>query len=100
MDSHFLLSGLEFNLPWLCALLHSLPIPAVKEVLASRPRLRKVGRRTPNMDEVFCPTNALTQAGKDALDEYLQKYGRDSGRKDLLTNILIVKPRNRDSYTL
>ncbi|MCJ1475735.1 hypothetical protein MMC13_004399 [Lambiella insularis] len=72
MDNHFILSGIESSFPWLYILLSQLPIPKIRNFFNSRPQ--------------------LAQYGKDAFEKYISQYGRDSGRRDLLTKVLSVKP--------
>ncbi|TKA53906.1 hypothetical protein B0A55_12500, partial [Friedmanniomyces simplex] len=69
MDRHFLLGGIEWSFPWLAALLRMLPIPSLAHYLGARDR--------------------LAQFGNIALQDYIQRYGRDTKRKDLLTKILV-----------
>ncbi|KAH6959580.1 cytochrome P450 [Ilyonectria sp. MPI-CAGE-AT-0026] len=85
MDYHFLLSGVESSFPWLNELLLFLPLPAVKHFLAARDRIIKYGQTS--------------------YEKYISQYGRDSGRKDLLTKILSEKTErttpltDRETYT-
>lgn len=37
-------------------------------------------------------TDVDSQHGADAFRQYIEQYGRDSGRRDLLTKILSAKP--------
>ncbi|KAK0924020.1 hypothetical protein LTR29_018195 [Friedmanniomyces endolithicus] len=68
MDRHFLLSGMEANLPWLYNVLWMLPIPSLQFFLTARQR--------------------MIEYGHDAYTNYIFRFGKDSGRKDLLTKIL------------
>lgn len=45
MDRHFLLSGMEANLPWLYNVLWMLPIPSLQFFLTARQRMIEVGER-------------------------------------------------------
>jgi len=39
----------------------------------------------------------VLQYGKDSFESYVKEYGRDSGRRDLLTKVLSVKPGTGES---
>ncbi|KAK3070993.1 hypothetical protein LTR53_009476 [Teratosphaeriaceae sp. CCFEE 6253] len=69
MDQHFLLGGVGWNFPWVMTLLRLLPIPAIRLWLGSSER--------------------IAQYGNTAFRDYVQRYGRDSKRRDLLTKILV-----------
>jgi cytochrome P450 len=68
MDLAFLVGGIEWNFPWLAAGMARLPIPSMQDLVNARER--------------------LADFGKAALQDYVERYGRDSGRRDLLTKIL------------
>ena len=97
MDNHFLLSGIESSFPWLYILLSRLPIPAIQYFFASRPRLAQVGAPGYRTDQVVQLTDFVLQYGKDSFESYVKEYGRDSGRRDLLTKVLSVKPATGES---
>ena len=89
MDNHFLLSGIDANLPWIYLILYYLPFETVKDFLRSRERISKVGSGNDH-DSKLLFSNSV-QYGETAFDNYISQYGRDSGRRDLLTKILSVK---------
>ncbi|KAK4551890.1 hypothetical protein LTR86_010791 [Recurvomyces mirabilis] len=68
MDRHFLLSGIQANFPWIYELLWVIPLPSLRSFLGARER--------------------MIDYGHSAYDDYLRRYGKNSGRKDLLTKIL------------
>ncbi|KAK3075510.1 hypothetical protein LTR53_001127 [Teratosphaeriaceae sp. CCFEE 6253] len=80
VDRHFLLSNVEWNFPWLAALLSWMPIPSIREFVGASER--------------------IAQFGHGALQGYIQRYGRDSRRKDLLTKILISKDKDADKAVM
>ncbi|KAK5166454.1 uncharacterized protein LTR77_007997 [Saxophila tyrrhenica] len=84
IDQHFLLSGIEWNFPWIYALMTILPFQGVQWFLGARRR--------------------LNEYGENAYRTYIKRFGRESGRKDLLTKILSPKDGNqvltdRETYT-
>ena len=89
MDNQFLLSGIDANLHWIYLILSYLPFETVKDFLRSRERILKVGS-SDNHESKLLTSNSV-QYGETAFDNYISQYGRDSGRKDLLTKILSVK---------
>lgn len=71
MDNFFNITALRWLAPWILVVLKSLPIPAVRHFLGSQKR--------------------GYQYGRDAFDEYIKRYGRFSGRIDLLTKMVGTK---------
>ncbi|EXJ68150.1 uncharacterized protein A1O5_08765 [Cladophialophora psammophila CBS 110553] len=71
LDSHFVLAGIKMNFPLIYYILELLPIAAVRHFFASTERNR--------------------QYGKDAFENYIAQYGRNSGRRDLLTKVVVAK---------
>lgn len=69
VDRMFLISGLEANFPLPCKLLSRMPVPQIQHFFDSRTR--------------------LYQYGHDAFLDYIDRNGRKSTRKDLLTKILV-----------
>ncbi|KAJ9635617.1 hypothetical protein H2204_005791 [Knufia peltigerae] len=71
MDNSFMVASIESAFFGVSQVLRWLPIPPLRRFLESKDRLH--------------------QYGVDAFDRYVAQYGRDSGRKDLLTKILVPK---------
>ncbi|KIW95308.1 uncharacterized protein Z519_03892 [Cladophialophora bantiana CBS 173.52] len=71
LDSHFILAEIKMNFPLIYHILDLLPIAAVQHFFASTERNR--------------------QYGKDAFENYIAQYGRNSGRRDLLTKVVVAK---------
>ena len=71
-DRYFMASGLEYSFPWLFRAATSIPLHSVQYFFGARQRLVAFGR--------------------NAFYSYVDQYGRTSGRRDLLTKILSVKP--------
>ncbi|KIX94537.1 uncharacterized protein Z520_09583 [Fonsecaea multimorphosa CBS 102226] len=72
VESIFKLGNLEWNNPWIAASLHYIPFASVQHFLGAFDR--------------------MAEHGTNAFRKYVDQYGRDSGRRDLLTKILSVKP--------
>ena len=68
MDCAFLIGGIEWNFPWIATGMARLPIKSMQHFVTARERLADFGEK--------------------ALHDYIERYGRDSGRRDLLTKIL------------
>ncbi|KAK3617897.1 hypothetical protein LTR56_024996 [Elasticomyces elasticus] len=68
MDEFFLLGGLEYQFYAVVALLRRLPLAGLQSFLACRER--------------------VAQLGNSAFQRYIERQGRESKRKDLLTKIL------------
>ncbi|KAK5047410.1 hypothetical protein LTR84_006506 [Exophiala bonariae] len=86
MDLHFMCCAIEATSPLLYAVLSRLPIPPLQHFFKSRER--------------------LVLYGQEALSSYLSQYGRESGRKDLLTKVVALKTEtgtpplsDRETYT-
>ncbi|KIX06969.1 uncharacterized protein Z518_04945 [Rhinocladiella mackenziei CBS 650.93] len=71
IELFFILADLQWNDPWLAALISYIPLPSVRHFLGAMQRLADYGEK--------------------AFRRYIDLYGRDSGRRDLLTKILSVK---------
>ncbi|KEF60630.1 uncharacterized protein A1O9_02191 [Exophiala aquamarina CBS 119918] len=71
IDRFFIIGGIAGSFPWLVRLLHLLPIPAVWDFLGAKDR--------------------IVQYGRSSFNNYIDRYGRDSGRRDLLTKIVANK---------
>ncbi|KAK3625225.1 hypothetical protein LTR56_012019 [Elasticomyces elasticus] len=68
MDDFFLLGGLEYQFYAVVALLRRLPLAGLQSFLACRERVAQLGNST--------------------FQKYIERHGRESKRKDLLTKIL------------
>ncbi|KAL6245307.1 hypothetical protein RBB50_008082 [Rhinocladiella similis] len=71
MDNSFMVAGIESAFNGVSQILRWVPNSSLRRFLESKDRLH--------------------QYGVDAFDKYVAQYGRDSGRKDLLTKILVPK---------
>lgn len=71
-DRYFMASGLEYSSPSLLRLVTLIPLQSIQYFFSARQRLVAFGR--------------------NAFYSYIDQYGRTSGRRDLLTKILSVKP--------
>ncbi|ODQ54352.1 pisatin demethylase [Saitoella complicata NRRL Y-17804] len=68
LDGHFMLAALKWNMPWVLPLTSWLPIPAWQRFLRSSQR--------------------LYEYGDWAFKQYMDRYGRESKRRDLLTKVI------------
>jgi hypothetical protein len=71
------------------------PLPTTNTNDTTLLRLETATRSGPHLSSFSLTTacaNSVDQYGKDAFDKYVKQYGRDSGRRDLLTKVLSVKP--------
>lgn len=89
MDKHFILAGLEYSFPLLYSALTRVPLPSLQHFFQARERLIQVG-------DFFCKLFVLVgltseQFGQASFKEYLSTYGRQSGRKDLLSKVVSLK---------
>ena len=76
VDSVFLLFGIEAAFPWIHLIICSLPFASVKHFIRANER--------------------MADYGKKAFFEYIARYGRESGRRDLLTKFMTMKPEDGD----
>ncbi len=68
IDAYFQLAGLKWQLPWLLPLTWWIPLPRWQHFLGAQRRVYDYGRA--------------------AFKEYIERYGRDSGRNDPLRKII------------
>ncbi|KAI4129454.1 MAG: hypothetical protein LQ338_002235 [Usnochroma carphineum] len=68
MDDFFTLSAIRWNAPWMLRVLRILPVRSIQHFLGAQQRSMEYGRRS--------------------FDEYITRYGRYSGRRDLLTKMV------------
>ncbi|KAL6245652.1 hypothetical protein RBB50_007651 [Rhinocladiella similis] len=77
IELFFVLADLQWNNPWLASLLSYVPLASVRHFMGAMQR--------------------LADYGAAAFQRYIHQYGRDSGRRDLLTKILSAKAETGDS---
>ncbi|KAK0256182.1 hypothetical protein LTR12_003017 [Friedmanniomyces endolithicus] len=75
VDRQFLFSGIKFNFPLLATFLSQIPLSSMKTFTQGGER--------------------LAQFGNSAFQEYIQRYGRDSKRRDLLTKVLVPQQKGK-----
>ncbi|KAL8686024.1 MAG: hypothetical protein Q9218_007398, partial [Villophora microphyllina] len=68
LDDFFTLSAIRWNAPWMLRVLRLLPVKSIQHFLGAQQRGMDYGRRSFN--------------------EYIARYGRFSGRRDLLTKMV------------
>ncbi|KEF61168.1 uncharacterized protein A1O9_02733 [Exophiala aquamarina CBS 119918] len=77
IELFFILADIQWNYPWLAIALSWVPLKSVQYFLGAMQRLADYGAK--------------------AFNSYVGLYGRESGRKDLLTKILSVKAETGES---
>lgn len=68
VDAYFIIAGLKWQIPWLIPLTSWIPWPRWKHYLGAQGRIYNLGR--------------------SSFEDYVKRYGRDSGRKDALRKII------------
>lgn len=68
VDAYFVIAGLKWQLPWLISLTSWIPWPRWQYFLGAQKRIYDLGR--------------------SSFKEYIERYGRSSGRKDALRKII------------
>ena len=86
-DRFFIIGSIGGAYPWLLRLVQFLPIPSLQHLLAAEQRVVQVC--------VYVSLLMMLQVividpqyGRNAFNTYISRYGRDSGRRDLLTKIV------------
>lgn len=92
-DNLFLQLGFEENFPRMCQLLLWLPIQSLQEFFTSRQRILAVSKALIYVSSVLSANRR--KYGRDAFFDYIDRYGRESGRRDLLTKILSNETNER-----
>jgi len=87
MDRFFVIGGIAGAFPLLVRLLYLLPIPALRNFLGVKDRIVQVWI----LQTVINISLKHAQYGRNSFDDYITRYGRDSGRRDLLTKIVANK---------
>lgn len=93
IEIFFILSDIKWNHPWIASLISWIPLQSVQYFLGAMDRVAEVSVWTLVFTDSFSSLpDDQTQHGAKSFNNYVEQYGRDSGRKDLLTKILSVKP--------
>ena len=89
IDRFFIYGGIKSAYPWLpWLLLARIPVHALQHFFGAGERIMGVGGL---VSILYSLTLTFIQYGKTALTDYTSRYGRDSGRRDLLTKIVSNK---------
>ncbi|KAL8947151.1 MAG: hypothetical protein Q9222_006534 [Ikaeria aurantiellina] len=71
LDDYFTISAIRWNAPWILTVLRALPFKSVQHFLGAQQRAMEYGRQS--------------------FAQYIARYGRFSGRRDLLTKMVGLK---------
>lgn len=90
MDLHFVAAGIEANFAPLYEILDRVPVPSIRHLFDSKRRSHEVSPLSP-WQILRGVADSIHKFGRKALERYLSTYGRESGRKDLLSKVVCLK---------
>ncbi len=77
LDSVFILYGIGAAFPWIHHVIYNLPFASVRHLTTANDR--------------------ISAYGEGKFYKYIEQHGRNSGRRDLLTKFMAIKPKDGDT---